>query len=69
MSDWLERLDECLRSDSSIGRISPLSNNATILSVPIMNTNNKLPESVMPDIFAEKHLVVPKKNIQTSLQP
>ncbi len=50
---WLERLDQCLRSDSSIGIISPLSNNATILSVPIMNTNNKLPESVTPEIFAE----------------
>ncbi|GEM_PF-2091306 len=40
---WLERMDRCRWSDAAIGIVSPLSNNATILSVPIMNTNNHMP--------------------------
>ncbi len=40
---WLGRLDRCLRSDPRIGAISPLSNNATICSVPRVNEKNALP--------------------------
>ena len=50
---WLERMDRCLRSDRRIGIVSPLSNNATLLSVPVMNYNNQLPEKMTIDSFAE----------------
>lgn len=40
---WLERMDRCLRSDEHIGIVSPLSNFASILSVPEMNEFNDLP--------------------------
>ena len=49
---WLERMDRCLESSPSIGIVSPLSNNATILSVPAMNAINQLPSSTDPDEFA-----------------
>ncbi|MCE5242588.1 MAG: glycosyltransferase [Desulfobacteraceae bacterium] len=43
---WLERMDRCLRSSPNIGVVSPLSNNATILSVPVMNVANTFPEDL-----------------------
>lgn len=50
---WLERMDRCLELHPQTGVISPLSNNATILSVPEMNQSNHLPQGYDPDIFAE----------------
>ncbi|MDD5308934.1 MAG: methyltransferase domain-containing protein [Deltaproteobacteria bacterium] len=43
---WLARLDRCRRSDPRIGIVSPLSNNATVCSVPQMNRKNLLPEGM-----------------------
>jgi len=40
---WLDRLLACRDSDSSIGIVCPLSNNATLVSVPEMQSNNRLP--------------------------
>ena len=51
-ADWLQRMDRCRRSNDKIGIVSPLSNNATILSVPVMNTRNALPDGMTPDEFA-----------------
>lgn len=45
-SGWLARLDRCRRSDPSIHAVSPLSNNATICSVPAFNERNALPPNV-----------------------
>ncbi len=50
---WLERLDRCAASDPRIGIVSPLSNNATLLSVPEMNAANHLPDGVTPTRAAE----------------
>jgi len=50
---WLERLDRCRLSRSGIGIVSPLSNNATILSVPRFNAANRLPDGVSAAQFAE----------------
>ncbi|MDP2827016.1 MAG: glycosyltransferase [Sulfuricellaceae bacterium] len=40
---WLEKLRRCAQSDSSIGTITPFSNNAEICSFPDMCVNNPLP--------------------------
>lgn len=39
---WLEKLQRCLESDSRIGIVCPLSNNATLLSVPMINQDNHI---------------------------
>ncbi len=41
--EWLARMDRCRRSDPAIHAVSPLSNNATICSVPGFNEKNTLP--------------------------
>ncbi len=43
---WLGRLERCRRSDKRIAAVSPLSNNATICSVPKLNEKNVLPEGM-----------------------
>lgn len=43
---WLARLDRCRHSHGRIGAISPLSNNATICSVPRLNEKNALPDGM-----------------------
>ena len=43
---WLEKLHQCRQSDPKIGVVSPLSNNATFLSLPVPNRNNQLAVSV-----------------------
>lgn len=48
---WLDRMDRCLHSRPDIGIVCPLSNNATILSVPVMNKPNLLPEGIDPQRF------------------
>ncbi|QIK38855.1 glycosyltransferase [Caldichromatium japonicum] len=49
---WVERLVECAASDPQIGIVCPLSNNATILSVPLMNGDNPIPDGLTVDRFA-----------------
>jgi GT2 family glycosyltransferase/glycosyltransferase involved in cell wall biosynthesis/2-polyprenyl-3-methyl-5-hydroxy-6-metoxy-1,4-benzoquinol methylase len=51
-SGWLERMERCLESDPAIGIVSPLSNKATILSVPVFNKDNELPEGMTPEAAA-----------------
>ena len=48
---WLDRMHQCLNSHPDIGIVCPLSNNATILSVPVMNQSNTLPEGMDPNSF------------------
>ena len=50
---WLERMDRCLAEHPNTAVISPLSNNATFLSVPLMNTKNELTCGHTPDSVAE----------------
>lgn len=49
---WLARLERCLRSDRRIGLVSPLSNNATICSVPQFNQKNLLPPGLSVNDYA-----------------
>lgn len=48
---WLEKMDRCRRARPDVGMVCPLSNNATILSVPVMNEPNALPEGMDPEGF------------------
>lgn len=49
---WLDRMDHCLVLHPNTAVVSPLSNNATILSVPLMNSNNVLPPEHTTDTVA-----------------
>lgn len=49
---WLARMDRCRRSDPRIHIVSPLSNNATICSVPQMNVKNPLKPGLTADDMA-----------------
>ena len=50
---WLDKMHRCRCSDPDIGIVCPLSNNATILSVPVMNHPNSLPEGMDPNSFGK----------------
>lgn len=50
---WLEKLQNCAYSDETIGTVTPLSNSATICSVPSFCEDNTLPPEVSIDDMAE----------------
>ncbi len=52
---WVEKMLACAYSDSSIGTVTPLSNNATLCSVPNFCENNTLPVGM--DINQAGHIV------------
>lgn len=45
-SNWVEKIEKCAYHDSAIGTVTPLSNNATLCSVPLFCEENKLPEGM-----------------------
>ena len=49
---WVEKIVNCAYSASSIGTVTPLSNNATLCSVPEFCQENKLPEGMSIDEMA-----------------
>lgn len=50
--NWLEKIRLCAYSDSSIGTVTPLSNNATLCSVPVFCQENSLPKGFSLDEYA-----------------
>lgn len=50
--NWVEKMVACAYSDSSIGTVTPLSNNATLCSVPNFCEENTLPEGMSVDQMA-----------------
>lgn len=44
-SDWLQRLQSCAYKDTSIGTVTPFSNNGTICSYPVFPISNAIPYS------------------------
>jgi len=50
---WLSKMHQCAYSDERIMTVTPLSNNATICSVPDFNKDNEIPEGFDIDSFAE----------------
>ena len=45
-SNWVEKLENCAYSDPAIGTVTPLSNNATLCSVPNFCAENTLPDGM-----------------------
>lgn len=43
---WVEKMVDCAYSSPEIGTVTPLSNNATLCSVPVFCEENKLPENI-----------------------
>lgn len=50
---WLDKLILCAYGEESIATVTPLSNNATIFSVPEYGQDNRLPEGYTVDKYAE----------------
>ncbi len=51
--DWLDKMAACAYSSEEIGTAAPLSNNASVCSVPAMCQDNFLPENISVDEYAE----------------
>lgn len=51
--NWVEKIVECAYSDSMIGTVTPLSNNATLCSVPNFCEENELPKGMSVDQVAD----------------
>lgn len=52
-SNWVEKIVRCAYSDNLIGTVTPLSNNATLCSVPNFCEENTLPEGMNVDQVAK----------------
>ncbi|MGO5543207.1 glycosyltransferase [Blautia sp. HCP3S3_H10_1] len=52
-SNWLPKIVRCAYSSSEIGTVTPVSNNATLCSVPNFCEENVLPENISIDKAAE----------------
>lgn len=51
--DWLEKIKKCAYSEKMIGTVTPLSNNATHVSVPIGLQENDLPKNITLDEYSK----------------
>lgn len=51
--NWVDKIVACAYSDVSIGTVTPLSNNATLCSVPNFCEENSLPEGITVDKMAD----------------
>lgn len=50
--NWVEKIIECAYSNASVATVTPLSNNATLCSVPEFLAENKLPEGYTLEEYA-----------------
>lgn len=50
---WLDKIIACAYSAEEIGTVTPLSNSATLCSVPVICQDNLVPENVSIDEFAD----------------
>jgi GT2 family glycosyltransferase/glycosyltransferase involved in cell wall biosynthesis len=50
---WLEKMYKCAYSSDAIGTVTPLSNNATICSIPQFPEANRIPQGFTTDSFAD----------------
>lgn len=51
--NWVEKLEACAYSDRTIATVTPLSNNATLCSVPNFCAENNVPDGYTVDEYAE----------------
>ena len=49
---WLDKIIACAYREESIGTVTPLSNSATLCSVPVMCQDNPMPENVTVEEYA-----------------
>ena len=49
---WLEKIVACAYREAAIGTVTPLSNSATLCSVPVMCQDNPVPENFTVDEYA-----------------
>ena len=49
---WVEKITACAYLEENTGTVTPLSNSATLCSVPVMCQDNKVPENVTIDEYA-----------------
>lgn len=68
--NWVEKLSDCAYSSPWTATVTPLSNHATLCSVPYFGQDNKLPEKYTVDTYADliqkislkKYPVIPVAN-------
>lgn len=51
--NWVEKLASCAYSSERIGTVTPLSNAATLASVPVFLKDNRIPEGFTVDSYAQ----------------
>lgn len=51
--NWVEKIEACAYSDGTIATVTPLSNNATLCSVPNFCAENNLPDGYTVDEYAD----------------
>ena len=49
---WLDKIAACAYREDAIATVTPLSNSATLCSVPVMCQDNKVPENCTVDEYA-----------------
>lgn len=52
-NNWLDKLIECAYSQPNVATVTPLSNNATLVSVPKGLSRNELPENISLEDYAD----------------
>lgn len=52
-SRWLEKMGECAYTENNIATVTPLSNSATIASIPIIGQDNAIPNNITIDQYAD----------------
>lgn len=52
--NWVDDLIDCAYMEENIGTVTPLSNNASICSVPYSNQDNPIPENISIDEYARE---------------
>ena len=50
---WVEKITACAYSAPEIGTVTPLSNSATLCSVPVMCQDNQIPEGFTIEEYAQ----------------
>lgn len=51
--NWIKKITDCAYSEPEIGTVTPLSNSATLCSVPVFCQDNEIPKNVTIDKYAE----------------
>lgn len=50
---WIEKLQNCAYSQKKVASVTPLSNNATLASIPVAMVENEIPKNITMEEYAE----------------